>query len=113
MSIIDPNDEFVAHFFQRIDPGVARSFSAEQVAAIKRAFQPSRHPINIRGQVPFTGGRFFFVLLLGRERRTPVRIAAERARNPLFTRSNIFVFTAFGLLSLLALVGAASVLLKP
>ncbi len=113
MAIIDPNDEFIAHFFQRVDPRVAQSFSAEQVAAIKRAFQPSRHPINIRGQVPLTGGRFFFVLLVGRERRAPVRIAAERARNPLFTRSNIIVFTMFALLSLLALVGAASVFLKP
>ena len=113
MSLVDPNDEFTQKFLQRVDPRVGMSFTAEQLAAVRRAFQPTRQLVNLRGWLPFTGRRLFFVMMIGRERRSPERRIYERQRHPLWTASNIFVFAAFGAMTFLALVGAAAVFLRP
>lgn len=109
MSSVDPLDEFTANFFQRIGATLAATFTAEQLAAIRHAFGPSQQTVNIRATVPFTRGRYFFVLLFGRERRAPERAETERKRNPLWTGSNIVVLASFSILSLLAAVGVVAV----
>ncbi|HSE77772.1 MAG TPA: hypothetical protein VLG66_07180 [Alphaproteobacteria bacterium] len=113
MSLVDPNDEFTQKFLQRVDPRVGMSFTAEQLAAVRRAFQPTPQLVNLRGWLPLTGRRLFFVLMVGRERRSLERRIYERQRYPLWTASNVFVFTAFGAMTFLALVGAVAVFLRP
>jgi len=109
MSAVDSKDEFIANFFQRIAPALAATFTGEQLSAIKHAFGPSRHVVNIRRTVPFTRGQYFFVLLFGTEKRGPERVETERKRKPLWTWSNIIVLGMFVILSLLAIVGALAV----
>ncbi len=113
MSLVDPNDEFTQKFLQRVDPRIGMSFTAEQLAAVRHAFEPTRHLVNLRGWLPFAGRRLFFVLMIGRERRSPERRVYERQRHPLWTASNILVFVAFATMTFLALVGAAAVFLRP
>ena len=78
MSLVDPNDEFTQKFLQRVDPRVGMSFTAEQLAAVRRAFQPTPQLVNLRGWVPLTGRRLFFVLMVGRERRSQFRSHPRR-----------------------------------
>ena len=56
------------------------SFTASQLAAIDRAAtrRPTRHSLDYRVSLPwFTGPGFYVVVLAGRERRNPGRLAAE------------------------------------
>ena len=53
---------------------------------------PSDHappPVNIRVTLPFLGGRYYFTLMSGKERRSKERLALERQANPLRTKRNI------------------------
>lgn len=59
-------------------------------------------PINIRITIPILGKRFYFALLAGKERRGDERLALERRRNPIFTKSNV-VFLLAGAAVLYAL----------
>ena len=56
-------------------------------------------PVNIRITVPILKSRFYFAFLGGRERRSRERLAVERRRNPVATRSNI-LFVLLGALAL-------------
>ncbi len=64
---------FLEHYFRRLDPEVAASFSAEQRDAMATMFGArgiARHAVEVRRSVPFPGGRrLYLVFLLGRERR--------------------------------------------
>ena len=65
--------------------------SAAETAAEARMTQPwSHHPINIRFSVPFVGGRYYFTMVAGRERRTHERRRDERSDHPLMTWGNAF-----------------------
>src|SRR3546814_16310564 len=75
-------DPFLDHYFRRIDPRVAASFSPEQRDAIKAMFGArgvARHTVEIRRSLPIGRGRYYLVLLLGRERRT-VEIGSASCR---------------------------------
>ena len=63
------------------------------------------HPINIRICIPLLSKRYYVTLIAGEERRSPDRLAAERARHPLLTRGNIILFAALG--TVLGLAGFA------
>jgi len=66
-------DAFLDHYFKRIDPKVAESFSAEQCEAIKTMFGArgiAQHSVEVRRSLPVGRGRYYLVLLIGRERRT-------------------------------------------
>ncbi len=73
-------DPFFHSFFKRIGPDAARHFRAEHLDAIKLAFGArgfARHDIDLRLSLPLLFTRFYFVLLIGRERRHAPRL--ERA----------------------------------
>src|SRR3546814_11088743 len=62
-------DPFLDHYFRRIDPRVAASFSPEQRDAIKAMFGArgvARHTVEIRRSLPIGRGRYYLVLQLGR-----------------------------------------------
>lgn len=65
-------DPFSDGIIQRIDPKVRDSLTPTQLTAIKEAIRsPSKpvRPIDIRGIIPLYFARYFFVLLIGRDRR--------------------------------------------
>lgn len=81
-----------------IDPKVAKTFTVEQLEAIKRGFSSrawTRHSLDIRVSVPIPGLRFYLVLLAGSERRSKVRLRSEKALYPFWTPVNILFIIGF------------------
>ena len=70
------DDDFLAHYFRRIDPAVAASFTKEQRHAIRAMFGDrgaTRHAVDVRCTFPLGWRRFYLVFLLGRDRRKIIR----------------------------------------
>ncbi|MDH3594482.1 MAG: hypothetical protein OEU09_00805 [Rhodospirillales bacterium] len=66
------DDGFLDHYFKRIDPQVAASFTPAQQQAIKTMFGTrgiNRHAVDIRRGLSFGRSRFYMVFLMGREHR--------------------------------------------
>ncbi|MGD8810534.1 MAG: hypothetical protein PVG24_13080 [Gammaproteobacteria bacterium] len=74
-------DPFVEHYFKRLDPELAASFTPAQRDAIRVMFGArgvAHHAIELRRSIPFLGGRrFYLVFLMGRERRGLARIYSQ------------------------------------
>jgi hypothetical protein len=103
-------DPFLDHYFKRIDPRLAASFSPEQCDAIKAMFGArgiARHAVEIRRSLPIGRGRYYLVLLLGRERRTIGRLYSEGTVSGPF---NILGYAITAALWLLPAIGAALLL---
>ena len=63
-----------------------------------------RPPLNIRFTLPLFGKRFYFAMVGGKERRGSERIALERRRNPIGTKTNLaFIFIGAMILYMLTL----------
>ena len=93
---------FLDHYFQRLAPEVAASFTAEQRAAIATMFGArgvARHAVEVRRSVPFPGGRrLYLVFLLGREQRTISRLYSQGMMSGSF---NVAFYLGLGALFLL------------
>lgn len=75
-------DPFIAHYFKRIDPKLAASFTPDQCAAIKAMFGArgvAKHAVELRRSIPIGRRRYYMVLLMGRERRAFDRLFSEGA----------------------------------
>jgi len=73
-------DPFIDHYFRRIDPNLAATFTAEQREAIKTMFGArgiARHTIELRRSIPIGRKRFYIVFLFGHERRTFSRLHSD------------------------------------
>lgn len=101
-------DELLEAFFRRVPPEMAQTFTAEQLEAVRRAFAPARHAVDLRTSIPLVGLRFYLVLLVGRERRSRERRREERLRRPLWTPANAAVLGSFSALLVLSLLGLAT-----
>ncbi len=97
---------FLDHYFRRLAPEVAASFSAEQRDAIVAMFgarRIARHAVEVRRSVPFPGGwRLYLVFLLGRERRTISRLYSP---GMVSRRFNAVFYLGLGALILLSAGG--------
>ncbi len=74
------HDVFLDHYFKRLDPEVAASFTAKQCEAIKIMFGSrgiANHAVEVRRSVPFGRLRFYVVFLLGREQRDFSRVYSQ------------------------------------
>ncbi|MCZ4280952.1 hypothetical protein O4H49_09205 [Kiloniella laminariae] len=74
------SDLFIKHYFSRISPEVAATFTDEQKHAIKQMFgarEIARHPVEFRRSIPFGRHRFYLIFLSGRERRAFDRLKTE------------------------------------
>jgi len=95
-------DPFIEHYFKRLDPEIAASFTPAQRDAIRVMFGArgiARHAVELRRSIPFLGGRrFYLVFLMGRERRGLARIYSQG------TVSRPFNLLFYGLLGGLVLV---------
>ncbi|WGV25705.1 hypothetical protein [Halotia branconii] len=68
------NDPFIKQFFARIPSQTAATFTDIQLAELKSVFRDrfgKRHPIDIRVSIPFLKRRFYIVLIIGKEKRSP------------------------------------------
>jgi hypothetical protein len=77
-------DTFLAHYFKRIDPAVAESFTPRQRQAMVRMFATrwsEKHPVNVRKSLGIGRRRFYIVFLAGREKRPMSRLRREGALN--------------------------------
>jgi len=66
------SESFLNHYFQRLSPEVAATFTQEQRDAITIMFGArgvANHSIEIRRSIPFGRRRFYLVFLMGPERR--------------------------------------------
>jgi hypothetical protein len=71
---------------------------------LRQSTAETRPPVNLRFTIPFFGKRFYFALVGGKERRGHERIALERRRNPIKTRTNLaFIFIGAMVLYMLTL----------
>jgi hypothetical protein len=101
------DDSFFDHYFKRIDPQVAASFTPAQRQAIRTMFGArgfNRHAVDIRRGITIGASRFYMVLLMGREHRALRRLP----------RSGLGRLVGYFMLALLLLVPifAAVYLLK-
>lgn len=67
-----PIEGFITRFLARIPPDVAASFSPEQLAAVQRAFgmrYAMQHAVDVRRTLYLPWGRYYMVLLGGKDRR--------------------------------------------
>ena len=90
-------DPFSDGIIQKIDPKVRDSLTPAQLVAIKEAIksrsEPVR-PIDIRGIIPLYFARYFFVVLIGRDRRAAV-LRDENFRRRKSSWVNGLVFSFF------------------
>ncbi len=101
-----------ADFLERIAPEIRETFTAQQSAAINRAFQRRHHDVDIRVSVPLPGGRRYLVLLMGKEQRSRERRRFERLRQPVVTAMNVIVMATMGMLIFFFAVGLAHTMFK-
>jgi len=75
-------ETFLNHYFKRLNPEVAATFTAEQRDAISIMFgarEIADHSIEIRRSFPFGRRRFYLVFLMGPERRDFARLHRQLA----------------------------------
>ena len=107
------NDPFLEWFFARIPRHVAASFTDDQLFAIKGAFATrwrGTHTVDLRFSLPLLVGRFYFVFVVGPERRGRNRRQVDANAHPLTTLANTLFLVAFSLFLLSALAGILYVL---
>ncbi len=67
-------DAFTYHIINNIDTEILNSLSSSQLTAIKNAIKANkpkeRHPIDFRGVINLFFIKYYFVLFVGRDRRT-------------------------------------------
>ncbi len=87
------SDGFIARFLSQVPAPVAATFTETQLGAIKDFVinDRARQVLDIRWTIPLIWFRFYIVVVAGAERRSPRRIAAERAARPILTWSNVIV----------------------
>jgi hypothetical protein len=77
-----PIEGFIARFLARVPPDVAASFSPTQLAAVQRAFgmrYAMQHAVDVRRTLYLPWGRYYVVLLGGKDRRNEGRRDSFRA----------------------------------
>lgn len=77
-------EEVLAHYFKRIDPDVAASFTREQREALKTMLGArgiAHHSLEVRRRLRLGKRRFYLVFLLGKENRMRDRLMGDRSRS--------------------------------
>ena len=99
----DPDDVVLDHYLQRLDRGIAETFTEDQREAVKILLGIrgiARHTIELRRSVPFGRRRFYFVFLFGRERRGFSRLFSQGMNS---RRFNILLYLGIGIFCLMPL----------
>jgi len=99
------DDTLLDHYFKRIDPKVAASFTAPQRQALRTILGMrglSSHAIEVRRNIAIGRSRYYLVFLLGRDHRALARLHREMV--PGGSRS-AFHYIGLALLLLLPVFG--------
>ncbi|MDF5733574.1 MAG: hypothetical protein PUP92_37760 [Rhizonema sp. PD38] len=103
MKSIQHSDPAFEQLFAKLPPKIAKTFTFEQLEAIKKAYDFNnwnRHPVNIRVSIPILGMRFYLILSAGKERRSNQRLQVSKSTFPLWTPVNTLLITGFFILLL-------------
>jgi len=106
-------DPFIEQFFARTPPKTAATFNPNQLESLKQTFgsrASKKHAVDLRLSMPFPKGSFYWVLLMGREKRSRDRLEHERQKHPLWTVANGLVISGFLLMIATALLGTVFIL---
>ena len=108
---IEEKNPFAEKILNQIDPDVLKTFSQEQLTAIKTSIYhnlPSKkkHSLDVRGTIPLFFRRIYFVFSLGKDERkkdekdAPYELRAKTAVKDALTllASMLFVLIVFGAL---------------
>lgn len=76
-----PTPEF-RRFLERLPPAMASGLTPEERAAYAAALIPQRSPhwLDLKASLPIPGCGIYIALMVGRERRNPVRLSLEGQR---------------------------------
>jgi hypothetical protein len=108
------NDPFTDEVIHRIEPKVRDSLTPTQLSAIVQAIRtpsPGAFPVNFRGVLPFFFTRYYFVLLIGRD-RTAARLKKETFRRQRYSLMGGVLFASLVALPFLLLLFLFLYLLK-
>ncbi len=98
MSISEPSSAFTDFVLNKICPEVRNSLTEKQLNEIENAIaagSPSKkHSIDVRGIIPLFFAKFYFIVLLGRDKRTNTRSVEKcrRKEGDLFASTFFFLF---------------------
>lgn len=107
------NDPFVKRFFARIPAKTAATFSEAQILYLKQKYGHrawGNHAVDIRLSMPFYKQGVYFVLLLGKERRSSDRLHYERLHHRFWTAANTALMSCFLVLMSTSLLGSLYIL---
>ena len=104
-------DAFTYHILNNIDNNVLASLSPSHLSSITEAIKASKpkkkHPIDIRGMVKLFFAQYYFVFLMGRDRRISTQELEIERRQDAGLLGNmiflVFVISPFILLMIIAL----------
>ena len=93
----ESSDAFAHYVIGRIRPDIRNSLNKEQFdeirAAIAAASPNKYHTVDIRGMIPLFFARYYFVFLLGRDKRSKTKHLEFNRRNETNTiYSQLFLF---------------------
>ena len=105
----DQLDAYTDSVLRRIDADVLDSLSPDQYKAVKEGISAARpyarHPIDKRGVLPLFFARYYFVFLMGRDKRTStIKEELNRKQKSGMAGGAMFVVFALSPLILAALV---------
>ena len=93
-------DQLTQHVIDKIDPKVRASLSPRQFSSIEKAIKESRplqgHPVDIRGVLPLFFSRYYYVLLMGRDRRPPTRRKEQVRRGNYLSKTALIILFGMG-----------------
>jgi hypothetical protein len=112
------DDWFEQGLLKRIPDDLRDSFTPEQLSALKIAFGARKwgqHPIDVRGTLKVWSWRYYFVILMGRNKRELSRAEQKTAAfvQALFLLIFLTLSTLLGLLVLYLAKSAAGIDLVP
>jgi hypothetical protein len=96
MTTQSQSPDLVKWFWSAVGNDVYDSLDGSQRTAIEKAAK-TRLSQGIRSDIRLSFGKYFLVILFGRERRSRERLAAERANRPVFALRNLpVIFVLWG-----------------
>lgn len=102
-----PYDAFTESVIDRIDKDVRTSLTRKQIAAIRNAISlqkpNNKYSIDTRGILPLFFARYYFVFLMGRDRRN-VTQRSEKERREKTSLTGGLLFIIFAVLPLFLIV---------
>ncbi len=110
MKINDSSEIFTHFVINKINPEIRHSLSKEQLDEIKSAIAAGtplkKHLVDIRGVIPLFFSRFYFVLLMGRDKRIKTKKTElnRRVESDILASILFSIFIIFPFLSLVFIV---------